>query len=155
MHLDSFIMRAVWLIFALWCPPNVQEHGQNTNVLFLLHTFYRLCSPSTWSSANDLSLKKDELVTMWHERQRISMKRACEKTCWKLVKRTHANICQFAQCKQAVTICTRVSRSNPWITHQLARGYCSTLAVKAGERVWAWVCVTVGRCGEGARGDYN
>lgn len=35
MCLDSFIMGAVWLIFAPWCPPNVLGHGQNTNGFFV------------------------------------------------------------------------------------------------------------------------
>lgn len=51
---------------------------------------------------------------------------------WKPVKRPHENICQFAQCKQAATMCLGVTRSNPQIMHQLARGYCSTQSVKAG-----------------------
>lgn len=38
-------------------------------------------------------------------------------------------------------MCLGVSRSNPWIMHQLARGYCSTQAVKAGaEGVSMSVC---------------
>lgn len=61
--------------------------------------------------------------------------------CWEPVKRPHENICQFAQCKQAVTMCLEVRRSNPWIMHQLARGYCSTQSVRAGaEGVSMSVC---------------
>lgn len=60
------------------------------------------------------------------------------------VKRLHENICQFAQCKQAVTMCLGVMGSNPWIMHQLARGYCSTQLVKAGAQ-----CVSVSVCDRG------
>lgn len=52
-------------------------------------------------------------------------------TCWEPLKKPHESICQFAQCKQAVTMCLGVSRLKPWIMHQLARGYCSAQPVKA------------------------
>lgn len=70
-------------------------------------------------------------------------------TQWEPVKRSHENICQFSQCKQAVTMCVGVSGSNPWIMHQLARGYCSAKPVKAGLE---GVSVKEGRCGEEAPG---
>lgn len=60
------------------------------------------------------------------------MKRACQELVGSHLKGPNENICQFAQCKQAVTMCLGVSRSNPWIMHQLARGYCSAQPVKAG-----------------------
>lgn len=68
MHLDSFIMRAVWLIFARWSPSNVQEHVQNTNMLFLLHTFtIFIRSPSMWLWAY---LKKGWMSYSGHEKGR-------------------------------------------------------------------------------------
>lgn len=65
-------------------------------------------------------------------------------TRWEPVKRPHENICQFAQCKQAVTMCLGVSGSNPWIMHQLARGYCSAQPVK-GRAECEHECVAEGR----------
>ena len=60
------------------------------------------------------------------------MKQACPKHVGSQLKGLMKNICQFAQCKEVATMCLGVSRSNPWIMHQLARGYCSTQPVKAG-----------------------
>lgn len=132
-RLDSFIMRAVWLIFAPWCPPNVQEHGQNMNMClsYCIHfLLVFICSLSIWSSANYSFLEKNEPVT--EEVRKVEDDEASvSETRWEPVKRPHENICQFAQCKQAVTMCLEVTGSNPWIMHQLARGYCSAQPVKA------------------------
>lgn len=62
-------------------------------------------------------------------------------TYWAPVKSRHENVGSFAQCKQALTMCCGVSGSNPWITHQLARGYCAALPVKAGAEGVSVECV--------------
>ena len=64
-------------------------------------------------------------------------------------KRPHENICQFAQCKQPVTMCVGVAGSNPWIMHQLARAYCSAPPVRQqgeGVGVYVFVCACVCLC---------
>lgn len=86
-------------------------------------------------------LRKDDLVTGEVRRGEGNDEAGMSETHWEPVKRPHENICQFAQCKQAATMCLGVGRSNPWIMHQLARGYCSAQPVKAGaEGVSVSVC---------------
>lgn len=98
-------------------------------------------SPSTRSSVNCLYYEKDELGTEEVREGENDDEASMSETRWEPVKRPHENICQFAQCKQALTMCLGVSGSSPWIMHQLARGYCSAQPVKAGvEGVSMSVC---------------
>lgn len=59
------------------------------------------------------------------------MKKSMLETFLEPLKKPHESVCQFAQCKQAVTMCLEVSRLKQWIMHQLARGYCSAQPVIA------------------------